>query len=129
MIVVRSPTVAEYQRLRDAIGCEHIDDGAVEIGLNHSLFAVCALHDSEVIGCGRVVGDDGLYFFIQDLMVLPGHEGEGIEACLMDEIMEYLKGAAPPNAFFCIKGCILQREHCKQFGFKLKDIKDTGISR
>jgi len=127
MIVQRAPSTVEYQRLRDIIGCDRIDDSAVEIGLSRSLFAVCALSEGEVIGCGRVVGDDGLYFFIQDLMVDPRHDNEGIEACLMDEIMEYLKKAAPPNAFFCIKGCHLQREHCKQYGFHLTgEDKDNG---
>lgn len=117
----RTPTVPEYQRLRKVVGCDLIEDSAVEKALGRSLFSVCALKDESVIGCGRVVGDDGLYFFIQDLMVDPEIEDQGIEACMMDEIMDYLKGAAPKGAFFCIKGCKFQNVQCKQFGFKLTD--------
>jgi predicted N-acetyltransferase YhbS len=120
-ITRRAPTVPEYQRLREAVGCDPVEDKAVEKGLGRSLFAVCATQGGEVIGCGRVVGDDGLYFFIQDLMVDPELDNEGIEACLMDEIMDFLKEAAPPGAFFCIQGCLYQREECKQYGFRLSD--------
>lgn len=117
-IAERVPTTEEYQNLRKSLHCDPVSDEAVQRGLAHSLFAVCAVQDDEVVGCGRVVGDGGMYFFIQDLMVLPGNDREGIEECLMDEIMHYLKKAAPPNAIFCIKGCALQKGRCRQFGFK-----------
>lgn len=123
-IVKRVPSAEEYQNLRKSLDCETVSDEAVERGLAHSLFSVCAMQDDVVVGCGRVVGDGGIYFFIQDLMVLPAHEGEGIDDCLMDEIMLYLKKAAPPNAIFCIKGCSLQRGRCSQFGFK----RDEDVS-
>ena len=117
----RTPTVTEYQRLRSSAGCDSMEEGAVERALGRSLFSVCATEGEELIGCGRVVGDGGLYFFIQDLMVDPRLEGQGIEDCIMSEIMDYLKETAPPGAFFCIKGCMFQREQCRQFGFQLDE--------
>jgi len=120
-ITKRTPTVPEYQRLREMAGCDAVEDRAVETALGRSLFAVCAIQDEEVIAYARVVGDGGLYFFIQDIMVDPEAEGSGIEECLMSEIMDFLKEAAPPGAFFCVKGCIFQREECRQFSFKLSD--------
>jgi hypothetical protein len=44
-------------------------------GLTHALFTVCALYEGNVIGCGRVIGDGGLYFYLQDIMVLPAFLG------------------------------------------------------
>ncbi len=117
----RTPTAHDYLRLRESIGCDPIEAVAVERALKNSLFSVCAVVESAVIGFCRVVGDGGLYFFIEDIMVEPEYDSEGIEELLMDEIMEYLKEAAPPSAFFCIKGCRVQKEQCKQFGFNLSE--------
>ena len=122
-IVHRIPEVTEFQLLRQVLGYEMVDDGTVEKALRNSLFAVCAERDSLMIGCVRVVGDGGLYFFIEDLMLLPGLENEGEEKSItdymMDEVMEYLKTNAPPNAFFCIKDSKEARDHCRQLGFRM----------
>jgi len=122
-IVERIPDVAEFQLIRQVLNYDMVDDEIVERALNNSLFAVCAERDSLLIGCVRVVGDGGIYFFIEDLMLLPGLENVGEEKSIvdymMDEIMAYLKKVAPPNAFFCIKDSKAARDHCKQFGFRM----------
>lgn len=55
-----------------------MDVESTEIGLGNSLFSVCAIYKNEVIGCGRAVGDGGIYFYIQDIIVLPKFQGRGI---------------------------------------------------
>ncbi len=122
-IVQRVPEVAEFQLLREVLGYEMVPDEVVERALDRSLFAVCAERDSLLVGCARVVGDGGIYFFIEDLMLLPGLESVGEEKSItdymMDEIMDYLRRTAPPNAFFCIKDSKTAREHCRQYGFRM----------
>ena len=76
-----------------------MDDEATEVGLRNSLFSVCVLYREEVIWCGRVVGDGGLYFYLQDIIVLPEFQGRGIGKRIMDAVMNYLKSYAHPNAF------------------------------
>ncbi len=61
-LIERSPTVEEYLKLRQAVGWGNVDIEAAKIGLQNSFFSVCAIYKDEVIGCGRVVGDEGLYF-------------------------------------------------------------------
>jgi hypothetical protein len=63
ILVERPPTVEEYRRLREAVGWEHVDVQATEAGLRNALFSVCVIHKDEVIGCGRVVGDGGIYSY------------------------------------------------------------------
>ena len=69
--------------------------------MHNSLFSVCVIHNykNNVIGCGRLVGDGGIYFYIQDVIVLPEFQGKGIGKHIMASIMDYLKACAPPNAF------------------------------
>ena len=61
------------------------------------LFAVCAAADGEVVGMGRIVGDGAIKNTIQDLIVLPEHQGRGIGARIMDAIMAWLKENASPG--------------------------------
>jgi GNAT superfamily N-acetyltransferase len=98
-LVERSPGVEEYQRLRAAVGWTRMDVRAMEISLRNALFSVCAVTKGEVIGCGRVVGDGGIYFYIQDIMVLPEFQRKGIGKRIMGAVMDYLKDHAHPNAF------------------------------
>ena len=96
-LVERPPTVEEYQRLREAVGWESVDAEATEAGLRNALFSVCVTYKDEVIGCGRVVGDGGIYFYIQDIMVLPEFQRRGLGRCIMGAVMDHLGSHAHPN--------------------------------
>ncbi|HSE40407.1 MAG TPA: N-acetyltransferase, partial [Acidobacteriota bacterium] len=55
----RIPSVDDYQNLRRAVGWYTADDEHAQNGLRNSLFSICAVHNGNVIGCGRIVGDAG----------------------------------------------------------------------
>ena len=101
ILVERSPSAKEFQMLHKAVGWGNVDFEATEVGLSNSLFSVCVISKSKknVIGCGRLVGDGGIYFYIQDVIVLPEFQGIGIGKLIMKSIMDYLNKYAPPNAF------------------------------
>jgi len=66
--------------------------------LENSLFHVVVHHDSQLIAMGRVVGDGAMYFYIQDVIVEPKHQNNGIGHLLMHHIEDYLAIAAQPGA-------------------------------
>ncbi len=55
-----------------------MDEESIDTALKHSLFSVIASEDDIVIGSGRIVGDGGLYFYIQDLIVDPKYRNRGV---------------------------------------------------
>jgi hypothetical protein len=67
----KMPGVKEYQSLRSTLGWPAPHGDVVKKSLINSLFCVCAYSGGALVGFGRVVGDGGLYFFIQDVMVEP----------------------------------------------------------
>lgn len=116
-IIYRSPTIEEYLLLRETVGWGLPDIGAVKESLENALFSVCLEKDNKLIGCGRVVGDGGLYFYIQDIIVLPEHRGKGYGRIIMNEVMKFINKKAKEGAFvglFSAKGI---EEFYKKYGF------------
>ncbi len=117
ILVERSPTVEEYQKLREAVEWENVGPEATEIALNNSLFSVCVIFKNEVIGCGRVIGDGGIYFYIQDIIVLPEFQGKGIGKRIMNAVMNYLKEHALPYAFIGLMAAKGVSKFYEKYGF------------
>ncbi|WP_157631201.1 MULTISPECIES: GNAT family N-acetyltransferase [Vibrio] len=90
-VQVRVPTVNQYNELRKLIGWKVIDNCRASLALNNSLISVCALVDNEVIGIGRVVGDGALYFCIQDVIVAPKYQNQGVNHMIVEKIMTNIK--------------------------------------
>jgi len=116
-LVARDPTVGEYQRLRRAVGWGNMTDEGVAAGLPNSLFSVVLELGGEAFGCGRVVGDGGLYFYLQDVIVLPEHQGRGQGAAIMREVMAYLERACRPGAFVALMAAVGAEAFYERYGF------------
>ena len=129
ILVERTPSVEEYQKLRDAVGWGNVDLEATEIGLHNSLFSVCVIFEDRVIGCGRVVGDGSIYFYIQDIIVLPEFRGKGIGKHIMDSIMDYLKAHAHANAFVGLMAAKGASRFYEQYGFTKRLADRPGMFR
>ena len=65
----------------------------LEQALSHSLAIYVALDGDAVVGLIRLVGDGFLSVFVQDLIVLPSYQRQGIGRSLMKEALEDYKDA------------------------------------
>ena len=129
ILVERPPTVEEYRRLREAVGWEHVEVQATETGLRNALFSICVIHKGEVIGCGRVVGDGGIYSYIQDIIVLPEFQGKGLGRRIMDAVMGYLSSHAHPNAFIGLMAAKGVSRFYERYGFSERPPGRPGMFR
>jgi GNAT superfamily N-acetyltransferase len=127
VLVERNPTLEEYRRLRRAVGWLDVETEAIEIGLQNSLFSVCVISENRVIGCGRVIGDSGIYFYIQDIIVLPEFQGKGIGRRIMHAIMEYLRAHARDGAFVGLMAAKGVSKFYEQHGFKKRPPDAPGM--
>ncbi len=99
-IIEREPTVEEFCKIYDGVGwSEYLNVEAVEMSLRNSLYQVVAEFEGEVVGIGRIVGDGAIFFYIQDVAVLPAHQHKGVGTQIMNQLMAYLKRNAPDKAF------------------------------
>ena len=65
----------------------------LEQALSHSLVIYLALDDDAVVGLIRLVGDGFSSVLVQDLIVLPIYQRQGIGSALMKEALEDYKDA------------------------------------
>ena len=63
----------------------------LEQALSHSLVIYVALDGDAVVGLIRLVGDGFSSVFVQDLIVLPSYQRQGIGSSLMKEALEDFK--------------------------------------
>ena len=85
-LVERSPTPDEYVTLRSGVGWPSPSTGECARALRGSLGAVCAVHDGQVIGMGRLVGDGAMYCFVVDVVVDPYHQGRGVGRAINERL-------------------------------------------
>lgn len=96
----RLPTADEHRRIAEAVGWSHAFAWEfLPASLAGSTAGVVALDGEEVVGMGRLVGDGVSYFYVQDLAVLPSHQGEGIGTLLLRRLLDHVRNTAPAPAF------------------------------
>jgi ribosomal protein S18 acetylase RimI-like enzyme len=125
-IVYKYPTIEEYIFLRKAVSWNIPDEQAIKISLKNALFSICLEKGNKIIGCGRVIGDEGLYFYIQDIIVLPEYQGHGYGKKMMDEIMNYINHTARKGAFIALFSAKGLEGFYKKYGFKKRPDENSG---
>ena len=126
-IEYRLPTFSEYKKLRGSVGWWETDKNATDTALKNSLFSVVAVEHDTLIGFGRVIGDGGLYFYIQDLIVHPEFQKKGFGKSLMKELMGYITANAKPGAFVGLMAAKGLERYYEPFGFKARDKDAPGM--
>lgn len=126
-LVEQVPTLADYRRLREAVGWENGDAEAQATALRGALFSVCLIAEDEVIGCGRVVGDGGQYYYVQDIIVLPPYQGQGLGRRIMDAIMAYLAIHTRPGAFVALMAAQGAAPFYERYGFVIRPLDRPGM--
>ncbi len=125
-IVEQLPSPADYNRLRARVGWKTYDEMVIAAALPHSLYCLCALIAGEAIGMARVIGDRGMVFYIQDVIVLPEFQRQGIGTQLMDKIMAYIRQNAHQNTIVGLMSAAGKENFYKKYGFLYRPNEKMG---
>ena len=98
MITIRKQEIVKLEdvlHLYQAVGWTNYTNKPqmLEQSLSHSLVIYLALDGDAVVGLIRLVGDGFSSVFVQDLIVLPSYQRQGIGRSLMKEALEDYKDA------------------------------------
>lgn len=119
----------EFRRLRGPDGGGEMSDEGLAAGLASALYSCVVLHDGDVVACGRVIGDGGMYFYVQDVIVLPEYHGRGLGVKVMDAVVAYLQRVARPGAFVGLMDADNAEGFYERYGFQRRPDDGTGMFR
>jgi ribosomal protein S18 acetylase RimI-like enzyme len=123
----RLPSVDEYRKLRRLVGWQDTDETATKIALRNSLFSVVVAEGDTAVGLGRIAGDGGLYFYIQDVIVQPDYQSKGIGKAIMKELMAYIKANARPGSYIALLAAKGLKKYYQRFGFEARKVDAPGM--
>ena len=114
----QTPTVQEYNELRRLAEWPTYEQEVVERAFSNTIFSVVARDESRLlIGMGRILGDNAIYLHVQDVIVHPAFQGQGIGKLIMDELLTHIEKVGIRNTnvgLMCSKG---REKFYETFGF------------
>lgn len=125
-ISFESPSALEFSNLRNKIGWGETDVNMAKVSLENSLFHVVIRDQSKLIGMGRVVGDGAMYFYVQDVVVDPDYQKQGIGNVLMVQIEEYLSSATNKGSTVGLLAAKGKEGFYTRFGYVLRPSDSLG---
>ncbi|MCL2078056.1 MAG: GNAT family N-acetyltransferase [Oscillospiraceae bacterium] len=123
----------DYKALRVSAGWQSVSERQFELGLKNLRYFAAAKHNGKAVGMIKGLGDNGYYWIITDLIILPEYQSQGLGKKLVGDFLEYVdnsvvKGENVSVFLFSVKGKELFYE---KFGFKTRpfgDIYGAGMS-
>lgn len=120
-------TVIDYQRIRKTTGWYMLDDYVVEKALENNLFSICVYDNHKLIGIGRIIGDGYMYFYIQDIIVIPEYQKKGVGRVIMDNIEEYLQQVSNNNSFIGLMAGMGVKHFYEKYDYNVRHQSKPGM--
>lgn len=130
------PASRTVRRLREVAGLTPITAEAARRGLPNTIYGAYAVRSdrtetgvpdgSDVVGMGRLVGDDGCFYQVVDVAVVPEYQGRGIGTRIMERLMDWLEDNAPPSAYVSLVADV--QGFYERFGFDPVGPDATGMA-
>lgn len=92
-------TAQDFIKLKVSTGFRNRPVEQVEKALANDLLDVAAIINGEVVGMGRLVGDGVLYWYLQEIIVLPEFQGNGIGTAIVKYLLNYIKAHTSKGTF------------------------------
>ena len=119
-LLTTTPTVETYVHIRAVCGLSPRSRAAAIAGLPNSLRAVQIQHvpTDTIVGMGRIIGDNGLFYQIVDIGVDPAHQRKGLAKAMMKELMRWLDETGKHDGYVSLIADEGAPRLYRQFGFK-----------
>ena len=120
--------VDSYLELREAVHFRKLTRDQAKLGLDNSLYTLVAYKDGKAVGMGRIVGDGAIICYVQDLIIRPEVQGEGIGGLILESLKDFVKnigfeGTTMMFDLMCAKG---REEFYQKHGFIARPTEELG---
>jgi ribosomal protein S18 acetylase RimI-like enzyme len=127
--LLKKPSLEEYKKLRDCVDwnleSKGVDEERALDSLEKCPLCACAYDEKEIVGMVRLAGDLGMYGYIQDTIVRPEYQGQGIGKKLLQMIFDVLKDKKGYLLGVCPSKVSVQ--FYEKFGFKKRPEDPNGF--
>ena len=133
------PAPDVYRELRERAGLTPVTAEAARRGLPNTIVGVIAVSvdddgdqespadpTGQVVGMGRIVGDDGCFYQVVDVAVDPGHQGQGIGTQIMEALVDWLAANATGSAYVSLVADV--EGFYQRFGFEPVGPDSVGMA-
>lgn len=128
-LINTAPSIDDYLHLRRAAGLSAKSREAAARGLAGTWYGVHIRDQTQTVAMGRIIGDDGCFFQVVDIAVLPEHQGRGLGTQIMSALMQHLDATAPPTALVTLLADGQATQLYQKFGFTLSAPASVGMLR
>jgi len=117
----------DFNSLRKAVGWEeHRIEDIKRALMNTSYLLIAKSEENKIVGMARVIGDEGLYYYIQDVIVIPGYQNKGIGRKMMEKILDYIEKHKKEGLFVGLMAAKGKEGFYKKFGFLERPAEQYG---
>ena len=122
-----TPTPQQFNQLTDSVGWGTRDEAVVEKALAKSLYCVGAFNDDKLVGFARIIGDETIFLYIQDVMVTPEYQGQKIGTGIMKKLIDKINQlkTVNPGIRTYLGASSGKEDFYKRFGFETR--ADAGL--
>ncbi|REL32164.1 GNAT family N-acetyltransferase [Thalassotalea euphylliae] len=121
------PKPSEFIALRAKAGWGDTDPKLAQTSLTNSLYCLTAYQQERLVGMVRIVGDGALFFYIQDLVVDPEFQNNGLGTALMEKLECYLSEVAKSGATVGLFSAQGKEAFYQQFGYTKRTGEPLGL--
>ena len=117
-----------YMELRAAVNFRKLSRDQAKRGLDNSLYTLVAYKDGKAVGMGRIVGDGAIICYVQDLIIRPEVQGEGIGGLILESLRSFVVNIGFPGTtmmfdLMCARG---REPFYKKHGFIARPTESLG---
>jgi ribosomal protein S18 acetylase RimI-like enzyme len=74
----------------------------------------------------RIIGDGGMVYYIQDVIVIPDYQRQGIGTQMMDRIMAYIRLHASQSTIIGLMSAVGKEAFYEKYGFMVRPTDKLG---
>ena len=94
-LIENALSAQDFIRLRQSVSWGAPSAALLEKAFEHNLYSVAAVADGRVVGMGRLVGDGVVIWYIQDVIIEPGYQGQGLGKAIVERLLDHIREATP----------------------------------
>jgi GNAT superfamily N-acetyltransferase len=120
--------VDTYLALRAGVQWKRLSRAQAETALKNSICVITAYEGTQAVAMGRIVGDGAVICYVQDLIVLPEHQGQGIGSEVLLALRSYVEQLRLNHTemMFCLMCAKGREKFYEKHGFTARPTPSLG---